>query len=116
MRRLILTLIFTVPILVSADGITNIIDTAFGIVKNILIPLAFALCLFYFFWGVAKYIGTGATSDKEVKESKRIMGWGIVGIFVAFSIWGIITFIKTELNIPPIENVDLPNIINTRIY
>jgi hypothetical protein len=90
-------------------GITSIIDAAFGIVTNTLIPLAFALCLFYFFWGVAKYIREGATSDKAAEEGKRIMIWGVVGLFVAFSIWGIISFIKSELNIPGIENISRPS-------
>ncbi len=84
----------------------DLINAAFEIVKNILIPLAFALCLFYFFWGVAKYIRTGAVSENAAKEGKRVMGWGIVGLFVAFSIWGIISFIQAELGIPPIENVN----------
>lgn len=83
----------------------DLINTAFGIVKDILIPLAFALCLFYFFWGVAKYIRTGAGSEEAAKEGKKVMIWGIIGLFVAFSIWGIISFIKSELGLPDIENV-----------
>lgn len=85
-------------------GITGIIDAAFKLITEILIPLAFALCLLYFFWGVAKYIKDGAGSDKAAEEGKRIMGWGIVGLFVAFSVWGIISFIKSELGIPDTEN------------
>jgi hypothetical protein len=88
------------------NGIIGIIDAASGIITKVLIPLAFALCLFYFFWGVAKYIRTGAGSDKAAEEGKRVMIWGIVGLFVAFSIWGIITFIQDELGIPPIEKVN----------
>jgi hypothetical protein len=91
------------------SGIIGIIDAAFRIVTNTLIPLAFALCLFYFFWGVAKYIRTGAASEKAAEDGKRIMIWGIVGLFVAFSIWGIISFIKSELNIPDIQNVQKPS-------
>ena len=86
------------------NGITGIIDAAFKMVTNILIPLVFALCLFYFFWGMVKYIRTGAGSDEAAKEGRKIMIWGIVGLFVAFSIWGIISFIKTELGILPVEN------------
>ncbi|MFA6270211.1 MAG: hypothetical protein WC657_03325 [Candidatus Paceibacterota bacterium] len=86
-------------------GIIDIIDAAFGIVKNVLIPLAFALCLFYFFWGVAKYIRSGAAGDKAAEEGKKVMVWGIVGLFVAFSIWGIIKFIQVELGIPGIGSV-----------
>lgn len=95
----------------------ELIEAAFKIVKDILVPLAFALCLLYFFWGVAKYIKTGAGSDKASEEGKRIMGWGIVGIFVAFSIWGIISFIQSELQIPPIDKIDKPSIpfVNSNI-
>jgi hypothetical protein len=88
------------------NGIIGIIDAASGIITKVLIPLAFALCLLYFFWGVAKYIRMGAGSDKAAEEGKRVMIWGIVGLFVAFSIWGIITFIQDELGIPPIEKVN----------
>jgi hypothetical protein len=88
----------------------DLIHSAFNITTSTLVPLAFALCVFYFFWGVAKYIRGGAGSDKATEEGKNIMIWGIVGIFVAFSIWGIISFIRTELTIPDISNVEKPNI------
>ena len=90
------------------NGIIGIIDAALGIVTGTLIPLAFALCLLYFFWGVAKYIRTGAGSEEAAKEGRRIMVWGVVGLFVAFSVWGIISFIQSELGIPPIQNVNKP--------
>lgn len=85
--------------------ITQYIDKAFNIVTEILIPLAFSLTLLYFFWGIFKYIKEGANSDKAVEDGRRIMLWGVVGIFVAFSIWGIISFIQSELNIDPIIQI-----------
>lgn len=84
----------------------DLIKTATGIIKGTLIPLAFALCLLYFFWGMAKYIKSGASSgEKAAQEGKNIMVWGVVGLFVAFSIWGIINFIQSELGIEQIINV-----------
>ena len=81
-------------------GLGQLIDAASGVMTGKLIPLAFALCLLYFFWGVAKYI----KSEGEGKgEGRGIMIWGIVALFIAFSIWGIIAFIRSELgltNIP----------------
>ena len=88
------------------NGIIGIIDAASGIVTGILTPLAFALCLLYFFWGGAQYIRSGAGGDKATEEGRKVMVWGIVGMFVAFSIWGIITFIQTELGIPAIQNIE----------
>jgi hypothetical protein len=102
----IIPILLVVPNIVFAAGITDLIDAASGAITNVLIPLAFALCLLYFFWGVVKYIRTGAGSDKGAEEGKRIMIWGIVGLFVAVSIWGIITFIQSELGILPIVEVN----------
>lgn len=97
--------LFAFPFVVSAAGITDLIKAAFGIVTNTLIPLAFALCLFYFFWGVAQYIRTGAAGKEPAQEAKKVMLWGIVGIFVVFSVWGIIKFIQSEIGIPGIGNI-----------
>jgi len=88
-------------------GIIEIIEVASKIITSTLIPLAFALCLLYFFWGVAKYIKDGAGSDKAAEEGKRIMTWGVIGLFVAFSIWGIIKFIQGEFQINPIEKATI---------
>lgn len=84
----------------------NLIDAAFALVNSTLIPLAFALCLFYFFWGIAKYMKNGAGSEKAAEEGKRVMTMGIIGLFVAFSIWGIISFIRKELKLPEKINVE----------
>jgi len=79
----------------------ELINTASGVITSVLIPLAFALCLFYFFWGMVKYIWSEGTSKEE---GRKFMIWGIVGLFVAFSIWGIIAFMKSELGIPDVQN------------
>lgn len=44
-----------------------------------------------FFWGLAHFI---LSSDSTVKENgKNHMIWGVVGLFIIFSVWGIIAFI-----------------------
>jgi predicted PurR-regulated permease PerM len=100
MKKIITILLF-LPAFAFAAGVTDFITAAFRIITNTLIPLAFALCLLYFFWGVAKYIRS-VGNGKE--EGKRVMVWGIVALFVAFSVWGIITFMKNEIGLPPTEN------------
>ncbi len=95
------------PNIVFAQGVISLIDSGFSIITSILIPLAYALCLLYFFWGVAKYIKGGASSDKAVEEGKKVMIWGIVGLFVATSVWGIVEFIRNELGIKEIINASV---------
>ena len=80
-------------------GINGLITASYNLVDKMLIPIAFALCLLYFFWGVAKYVRSGAESDKAVEEGKRVMVWGVVALFVLSSVWGIIYFIRSELQL-----------------
>jgi len=98
-----------------SGGIIDIIQAATQIITGVLIPLAFALCLLYFFWGVAKYIRKGAGSEKEAGEGKHIMIWGIVGLFVVSCVWGIVFFIRSELGIPNMPNPDMPLIENNSV-
>lgn len=78
------------------------------IVKGTLIPLVFTLALLYFFWGVAKYIWSASPGNKE--EAKTIMIWGVVALFVMTSVWGLVSFLQTELNIDRNTNGQIPTI------
>jgi len=100
-----LALLFLVPLSAFAAGLTNILDASIKLVEDTLIPLAFAACLFYFFFGIYKYIWSGASSEKAAEEGKRVMLAGIIGIFVAFSIWGIIKFLQKEIDLPQVDKV-----------
>lgn len=85
-------------------GLKNLIQSSYTIVNGILIPMAFGLCLLYFFWGMAKYVRSGAGGEKAAEEGKRVMIWGVVALFVVSSIWGIISFIRSELDVPIKQN------------
>jgi hypothetical protein len=78
----------------------DLIDIAYNFINNTLIPLAFSLCLLYFFWGIAQYIRAGAGSEKATEEGRNRMVYGVIALFVVFSIWGIIKFISSEFSLP----------------
>ena len=61
-----------------------------------IIPLMAAIAFLAFVWGVAKYIKS-AGSEKDSKDSKNLLIWGIVGLFVMVTIWGIVSFLKSDL-------------------
>lgn len=58
---------------------------------NTLLPIVAAMTLIVFFWGLIGVI-RNAGDVKEVEKGKKIMIWGIIGLFVMFSIWGILNF------------------------
>lgn len=60
-----------------------------------LIPFLGALAFLTFVFGVGNFI-KNSDNEKEIGKSKNIIIWGIVGLFVLFSIWGILAFLKSE--------------------
>ncbi len=97
------------PVLVFAQRSGGIRDwiLSVGYIVNLLIPLAAALALLFFFWGLAKFIfKLGNGDESAVEEGKEIMKWGIVALFVMVSIWGIVSWIKRDLGIPYVQNIN----------
>jgi len=72
--------------------------TQIGVIVGILTPIAFALGLLYFFWGLAQFILASGDPEKA-SEGKNKMIWGVVALFVMSTVFGLIAFIRTELNI-----------------
>ena len=67
-----------------------------GKIVNLAIPIIFAIAILGFFWGLVKYI-FGSEHDKEA--AKKTMLWGVVAIFVMASVWGLVRFLNTALDI-----------------
>lgn len=64
---------------------------------NPIIGFLFAVALVYFFWGLIKFLAQRGTSDEAVTTGKKHMVWGIVGMFIMVSVFGIINFITKSL-------------------
>ncbi len=105
-KNLLIALTLLLPLSASAQfarsGIMGLIDS-FANIIDILIPLTAALALLYFFWGLTSFIKNSAESQEE---GKQIMTWGIIALFVIFSIWGIVEFIQRDLGIFYIDTIN----------
>ncbi len=74
--------------------LSSILDMFINIAQR-LIPLLGAIAFLIFVYGVARFIRS-AGSEKELQNSKNIIIWGIVGLFILMSVWGIISFLRSE--------------------
>mgnify|MGYP007099669111 CR=1 FL=1 len=50
--------------------------------------LIIGLALVAFLWGVIKYMRGGDV--EKVKEAREFIVWGIIGLFVMISVWGLV--------------------------
>lgn len=95
MKKIITILAFTTPLFTFAVTSTNSIGTVLGTILGILntvIPLLISVGVLYFIWGVVDYTLSGSTEKKE--QGQQHMIWGIIGITVIVSIWGLVAVLS----------------------
>ena len=90
------------PSLVFAQGGLDTIEqniiTPLDSIISALIPIVVGLLVISFFWGMAKYVF--AQGDEAAKASgKKIMIYGAIAMFIAFSIWGIILTLQETFGV-----------------
>jgi len=81
--------------------LTNFINTATEVVG---LAIPFALLLLLFFWSMMQLVMTTGDAEKKKQAKQRII-WGIIAIFVIFSLGGLIaaiqqTFFSDSLTLP----------------
>lgn len=83
-------LVFTPFLVLAAAGYTieTLITKLIGIL-NVVVPFLIAVAVVIFLFGVVKYITAGGDEEKR-KEARNVMIYGIIGLFVMVSIWGLV--------------------------
>jgi succinate dehydrogenase/fumarate reductase cytochrome b subunit len=76
------------------------------LIVNPLIVLLFGCALAYFLWGIVQFlIKAGNPQEREVGKSHMI--WGVIGMFIMFSVFVILRVIETTLGVP--HNANIPS-------
>jgi heme/copper-type cytochrome/quinol oxidase subunit 4 len=73
--------------------VTNIVQ----IVNKGLIPLLYALAFVYLLIGLVRYFFIGGGSDEDREKGKQMLMYGLIGIFVIFSVWGLVNLFLSTL-------------------
>ncbi|MCI5051047.1 MAG: hypothetical protein MRY57_01960 [Candidatus Pacebacteria bacterium] len=97
MKKILATIsLFSFPSLVRAQFDASRADRLFEsmheLISGRLIPLFIALALTYTIYSVFQFIAAQDDSQQR-EEKKQQIFWGIVGLFVITSIWGLIAII-----------------------
>jgi len=73
-------------------NLTQFIYKVNEVIVNPLIILLFGIALISFFWGIFEFLSKSSSEEGRVR-GKRNMVWGIIGMFIMFSVFGIINII-----------------------
>jgi len=96
MKKVLISVsMFVAPMMALAQSKVNSIWDLFSLVNrvlNTLVPLFIALAVVFFIWQVFMYAVAG---DEEKKKASKVnIIYGIVGIFVMVSIWGLVNILQ----------------------
>lgn len=103
MKKLFLSLSLIAPQAAFAatdQGVKGLIIDAHSII-NILIGLVASCALLFFIWGLARFILHVGGDESAVEEGRNFMKWGLIGLFVMVSIWGIVNFLVDASGLNP---------------
>lgn len=106
-----------------ADSIDDLLFRVNAKLINPLIEIGFIIAMVFFLWGVMEFI-RGAQNPEQRTTGQKHMLWGVVGLFIMFSVFGIINLLLTTFGItgatinhkeqrfdpPVIQEIKLPEI------
>lgn len=95
MRKIIPLLIALTPGFALALTLGEILKSITASVFQPLITLAMVVATVVFLWGILKYMQ--AAGDEDIGEAKRFIIYGLVGLFIMSSVWGLVTMIKDTI-------------------
>ncbi len=72
----------------------EVVNLFLGLI-NSLIPVILGLSLLVFVVGIVKFMRNAGDSASH-QDGKNFMVWSLVALFVAFSVWGILSFAYKE--------------------
>ncbi|MHB8709983.1 MAG: hypothetical protein ACYC6X_00285 [Minisyncoccota bacterium] len=79
------------------SGSTGVI----GVLNTVVVPIIFTLVFIIFIWGVVNYFFIHGGEEGKREEGRTFILWGVIGIVVLFSIWGIVNILLSTLGISP---------------
>ena len=66
-------------------------------ILNFIVPILITLGIIYFIYGVIGYVT--AKDEEKRTEARNVMIYGIIGLFVIVSIWGLIKFLGSATGV-----------------
>lgn len=109
MKKYVIAALTFAPAIAFAQSLGNLetLLRSIGRLIDIALPIVVAIALLAFFYGIVKFIFAG---DEGKKEGQQLMIWGLVGLFVMVSVWGLVRFIGNALGISQGDTISVPKV------
>ena len=114
MKKLIALAVLLAPLSVFAQQITdaNSLTNKITNIGNTIVVLLISFAVIWIIISVVRYLIAGGDNEKRKEGGFRIL-WGVVGLFVILSIWGLVAILKNtfDTGTNKIPSNDIPKVI-----
>ena len=105
-KALIAGALYAVPFLALAQTLVDAVRVVEKII-NLVVPIMGALLIIWFFYGVTQYIGAGGDDEKRT-AARNTMIYAVIGMFVAFSVFGLVGLLRRTFGVGQESTGHLP--------
>lgn len=78
-------------------GSTGII----GVLNVVVVPVIITLAFVVFISGVIRYFFINGDEEGSRAQGREFVMWGLIGMVVLFSVWGLVNIVLSTLGISP---------------
>ncbi len=98
MKKLIATTIGALPFMASAQVITDVNTLTYKLTNlgNTFIQILMAFSVLLIIFNVVRFLIVGADNEEKRGAAKNAIIWGVVGLFVILSIWGLVRILTNS--------------------
>src|SRR3989338_7548863 len=75
----------------------DLVNVAGGIIQ-VIVPFVIGLAVLVIIWGIFGYI-TGAGDEEKRGEAKQYIIWGVIGVFIMLSVWGLVNVVVNSFGL-----------------
>lgn len=115
MKKILAFVLAFSPLFASAQQLRDInsISTKAISIGNLIIQLAISLAVLWIIVSVVRYLIAGADDEEARKKGGQAILWGVVGLAVILSIWGLVSILTNSFQFDNsaaqrIDNVKIP--------
>lgn len=85
-----------------AEGVDTFVSNVNKLILNPLIGLLFGIALVFFLYGVVEFLMNSETEEGKTMGKKHML-WGVVGLFIMLSVWGILNLVISTIGVKGIN-------------
>ena len=103
MKKYIVSIVASsLPLMALAQSVNvtslNTAANAIVTIMNIVFPVLLAVAVFIIVWGIFKFI-VNAGDEEARKTGRNFILWGVVGVFLMLSVWGLVNILTNTISL-----------------